>query len=177
MSAQFVSATDDQWGPTRIITFSAGPYRRNVTLGQEGSALVFRLRTPLMGPNGRDFEIWLPRAVVPGELATVHIRFDHGSVQTTHDSDRRHWVRRHDFDVFSSGLLLRGTGDVTPLQMVSTRLMGSLILIIPLGVFCFVLLSARLRKSNFGPPRPKMTHRNDLADVDARTLRAEELNG
>lgn len=42
----------DQSGPARIISFSADPYNRNFTLGQEGDALILRLRTPRTGDNG-----------------------------------------------------------------------------------------------------------------------------
>lgn len=40
-----------QKGPARIISFSSGHGHRNFTLGQEGHALVFRLRTPHTGEN------------------------------------------------------------------------------------------------------------------------------
>lgn len=42
----------DQDGPARILTLSADPYRRNLTLGQEGADLVARLRTPATDRNG-----------------------------------------------------------------------------------------------------------------------------
>jgi hypothetical protein len=41
-----------QTGPARIITYSADPYSRNFTLGQEGRRLAFRVRTWASGPNG-----------------------------------------------------------------------------------------------------------------------------
>ncbi len=46
------TASLDQSGPGRIITFSANQDERNFTLGQEGRKVVFRVRTPLTGPNG-----------------------------------------------------------------------------------------------------------------------------
>jgi hypothetical protein len=41
-----------QTGPARIVSFSADPGTRNFTLGQEGSKIEFRLRTPVSGRNG-----------------------------------------------------------------------------------------------------------------------------
>ena len=41
-----------QTGPARIVSFSADTGARNFTLGQEGSDIEFRLRTPVSGRNG-----------------------------------------------------------------------------------------------------------------------------
>jgi hypothetical protein len=42
----------DQQGPARIVTVSESPDARNFTLGQSGQSLVFRVRSPMAGPNG-----------------------------------------------------------------------------------------------------------------------------
>jgi len=42
----------EQFGPSRIITFSSNTSSRNFTLGQVGKNLIFRLRTPKSGRNG-----------------------------------------------------------------------------------------------------------------------------
>jgi len=125
-------ASSRQWGPARIVTFSADSYRRNVTLGQEGDVLVLRIRTPLGGPNGRDFEIWVPGAFRTGEEVSIHAAYDRGSVLTTLTTATAVRVEHHSFDALSGGLLLRGLGNVTPRQMIATRLLGGLILILPL---------------------------------------------
>ena len=41
-----------QGGPARIVSFSQDAYKRNFTLGQQGSTLVLRLRTTRTGENG-----------------------------------------------------------------------------------------------------------------------------
>jgi len=46
------TADTDQTGPARIISVSGDRLRRNFTLGQQNSHLIFRLRTPLSGDNG-----------------------------------------------------------------------------------------------------------------------------
>lgn len=56
-------------GLRRIVTFSSGENRRNVTLGQEGRNLVLRLRTGPTGPNADRPQVTLWE-LTPGE--TVH---------------------------------------------------------------------------------------------------------
>lgn len=55
-------ATDDpnQDGPARIVSNSASPLLRNFTLGQQGSDLVVRWRTPATGVNGYPLEVHVP---------------------------------------------------------------------------------------------------------------------
>ncbi len=49
-----------QSGPARIVSISADTHHRNITLGQEGDALLIRLRTPSSGENGYKPEIIVP---------------------------------------------------------------------------------------------------------------------
>jgi hypothetical protein len=60
MSAVVASANMAQEGPARIISISADPFRRNLTLGQEQADLIIRLRTLLTGENGREPELIVP---------------------------------------------------------------------------------------------------------------------
>lgn len=60
VSAIVASAHVAQEGPARIISISADPFRRNLTLGQEQADLIIRLRTPLTGENGREPEVIVP---------------------------------------------------------------------------------------------------------------------
>jgi glycopeptide antibiotics resistance protein len=60
---RFAADTLTQTGPARILSISTNPYLRNFTLGQEGSALVIRLRTRNTGENGSN-----PEWVIPGVL-------------------------------------------------------------------------------------------------------------
>ena len=54
LTVEAVLRTDTlkQGGPARIVSFSADPYRRNFTLGQQDARLLLRLRTPQTGENG-----------------------------------------------------------------------------------------------------------------------------
>jgi hypothetical protein len=66
-----------QTGPARIAGISDGIWRRNFSVGQEGSALVFRVRTALNGPNGSAFELRVPEAV-SGDMFQVIATYDRG---------------------------------------------------------------------------------------------------
>jgi VanZ family protein len=52
LSLTLRSAAPNQYGPARILTISPNPHRRDLMLGQEGSDLVLRLRTPGTSSNG-----------------------------------------------------------------------------------------------------------------------------
>ena len=65
------TATLDQEGPARIVSYSEDELHRNFTLGQEADALVVRLRTTKTDLNGTN-----PHVVVPGVFrkdAITHI--------------------------------------------------------------------------------------------------------
>ncbi len=52
LSVWLSSANTRQRGPARIVSYSLNNYRRNFTLGQQGSSLVMRLRTTETSLNG-----------------------------------------------------------------------------------------------------------------------------
>lgn len=49
-----------QTGPARIVTVSKDPFHRNLTLGQDGTSLALRWRSPLTGENGTTPELQFP---------------------------------------------------------------------------------------------------------------------
>jgi VanZ family protein len=68
------SADSRQFGPARILSYSADPMQANFMVGQENSNLVFRLRTPSTGSNGLRTALKVPgifqRAAVRDILIT-----------------------------------------------------------------------------------------------------------
>ncbi len=54
------SAVPRQFGPARILSYSAGPTQANFMIGQENSNLVFRLRTPSTGSGGVRTPLQIP---------------------------------------------------------------------------------------------------------------------
>ncbi len=142
--ARVVSASNTQTGPTRIITFSRGAYVRNITLAQERTDLVIRLRTPLSGANGRSYEVWVPAAIPAGEPAEIDIGFERGTLQgaITKQAVTRNF--RVVFDGLSSALLIRGAGRVTTDEVWRMRLGQAFVLFWPVLLLA-VLLGARER--------------------------------
>jgi glycopeptide antibiotics resistance protein len=68
LGATVATSETMQTGPARIISLSEDPSHRNFTLGQDGSDLVFRLRTPTTGKNGV-----FPVLIVPDVFATTSL--------------------------------------------------------------------------------------------------------
>ncbi len=61
IEAVISTASLQQSGPARIVTFSRDPSNRNFTLGQDGEKLILRLRTPQTGPNGTKPQLTLTK--------------------------------------------------------------------------------------------------------------------
>jgi len=75
--------TDDleQQGPARLVSYSLNPYNGNFMLGQEGRALVFRVRTPASGPIGRYPQVRTGRVVKSGKQVFVAATYDGATSQ------------------------------------------------------------------------------------------------
>ncbi|MFW5854319.1 MAG: VanZ family protein [Thermodesulfobacteriota bacterium] len=82
------TATADQSGPARIVTYSFNTRYRNFTLGQQKDALVFRLRTTDTDPNGTDPVLEVPSVFEPGTRRHLVVTYD-GKVQHLYLDGRR----------------------------------------------------------------------------------------
>jgi glycopeptide antibiotics resistance protein len=60
IGATISAAYLDQEGPARILTISQSPYEYNLTVGQQGGSLVFRLRTPFVDRGGSEVAFHVP---------------------------------------------------------------------------------------------------------------------
>jgi glycopeptide antibiotics resistance protein len=60
ISTTVATSDTNQTGPARIVSISNDTLRRNFTLGQQGTALNLRLRTPITGENGGDIKLNIP---------------------------------------------------------------------------------------------------------------------
>jgi hypothetical protein len=98
-----------QRGPARIVSFSRDSHARNFTLGQQGSEIEFRLRTPVTGRNGSLLTLTAPDGVAAREI--VHL------VATYRDGVARLYVdgreQPHALDLPSDGIIGLGTGRTT----------------------------------------------------------------
>jgi glycopeptide antibiotics resistance protein len=137
----------------RIVTFSRGPFERNITLGQDGKSLVLRLRTPMNGANGRDNELVTYGALPLGVPVAIRVRYDHGRVTTRLETPQRTRVVEHIFDGLAAPLLVRGQGPVTQVQSARARKSTMAVLVIPL-LLAGIWTVGRLRRSPAVEPTP-----------------------
>ncbi len=80
ISTTLTSTKTEQFGPARIISLSNDSFRRNFTLGQQGSDLVFRLRTPLTGANASDVKLEVPGVFKDAKLHQIVINYSKSSL-------------------------------------------------------------------------------------------------
>ncbi len=83
------TADTHQTGPARIISISADPFRRNLTIGQEGARLVVRLRTPLSGAGTTNTNLAFPGIFADTNRHQLLLNFDHGTLQLFVDRPER----------------------------------------------------------------------------------------
>jgi glycopeptide antibiotics resistance protein len=76
LSAKVTPSRIDQVGPARIISISRDSFHRNLTIGQLGQTLVLRLRTPLMGSNGKRPEINISKVFKDTKTHQIAIVYD-----------------------------------------------------------------------------------------------------
>ena len=74
--ASLTTATLNQVGPARIVSYSKDPFFRNFTLGQENGDFVFRLRTTRTDLNGTTSEVTVPGTFVQGRRQHIVITYD-----------------------------------------------------------------------------------------------------
>jgi hypothetical protein len=89
----FVAAADrlDQSGPARIVTCSKNIYVRNITIGQENSDLIIRLRTRGSGDNGTCPEWHVPAIFRDRNPHARLITYDGTVLHVFEDNPARHW--------------------------------------------------------------------------------------
>lgn len=87
--ARIIPTDVEQKGPARILSFSNGTRLRNLDLGQEEGALVFRFRTPLTGENGTRRPVETGDVLAAGRAVTVAAGYD-GRVARIYVDGRLH---------------------------------------------------------------------------------------
>lgn len=65
----------DQTGPARIVSLSEGVYEQNLAVGQEGTDLSFRLRTPITGSNATQPEFIIPKVFNSDAVRQIIVTF------------------------------------------------------------------------------------------------------
>jgi Na+-transporting methylmalonyl-CoA/oxaloacetate decarboxylase gamma subunit len=82
------AATSAQYGPARIFTLSATPLLRNITVAQQGSSLILRLRTPQTTLNGTP-EYSIKRVFEQPGWRRIDILIHGASLEISVDGDLR----------------------------------------------------------------------------------------
>lgn len=77
-----------QTGPARIVSCSTDLYHRNLTIGQEDSRLVVRLRTPLSGAGGNNPEFAFPNIFVDTHIHQLLLTFNRATLQLYIDNSQ-----------------------------------------------------------------------------------------
>ena len=102
-----VATTDTtQIGPARIISISENPYKRNLTLGQDGTDLVIRLRTPFTGINGRNPELVVPNIFSDMKHHDLVLTYDGAVLRLYVDNIRNYYAFKLTPDVMMLWYLL-----------------------------------------------------------------------
>jgi hypothetical protein len=114
-----------QEGPARIVSNSASTLRRNFTLGQQGSDLVVRVRTPETGENGARFETHIEGMFATTEMRDVLVTYNGATLMATAAGSRA--ISRTDL-VPAASLLADGftalTGSYEPIAATQLRMFG-----------------------------------------------------
>ena len=80
ISTTLTTTNTEQNGPARIISLSNDVFRRNFTLAQQGSDLVFRVRTPLTGANASDVKLEVPGVFKDAKPHQIVINYSKSSL-------------------------------------------------------------------------------------------------
>lgn len=80
-------------GPARILSFSAGPGERNLTIAQAGADLVVRVRTGRGDPNGTAHEQRVPGVLTEANPRRVTVAVDRHGIRVLVDGQTRRHAR------------------------------------------------------------------------------------
>ncbi|WP_414578772.1 VanZ family protein [Anabaena sp. CCY 9402-a] len=86
ISAIVAAAHTEQDGPARIISISDNSFHRNLTVGQEGNSLDFRIRTPITGENGSELKLNISNVFVDTRPHHLVITYARGTIQVYVDN-------------------------------------------------------------------------------------------
>ncbi len=125
-------ARHNQFGPARIVSLSLDSVQRNFTLGQFGSHVALRVRTPLTGPNANDPELHLREAFATFQPVHLLMTFDGARV--------RAWVNgvlsdaELDLRMRPGAALLSRVFFVSPYRIREFDALSLVILFVPVGL-------------------------------------------
>lgn len=80
-----------QTGPARIISLSSSILRRNFTLGQQGTNLDLRIRTPITGENGTDIKLSIPEIFANTNFHEIVITYSPANIKVYVDNLQKYY--------------------------------------------------------------------------------------
>ncbi len=80
------TADTTQTGPARIISLSSNNLNRNFTIGQQGTNLNLRIRTPITGENATDINLSVPDVFANTNVHYIVITYSQAKLKTYIDS-------------------------------------------------------------------------------------------
>ncbi len=118
----------------RIVTFSADPDNRNVTLGLQPDFLILRARTPMAGPNGSWFQFGLPYDPLLHTWIPLEARFRPTEIVLIagEPPDRR--AGRFRFDPLNAWIVHRPVDMLTPALLRRAGWTGAALIAFPVGL-------------------------------------------
>jgi glycopeptide antibiotics resistance protein len=134
-----------QFGPARILSLSKDTYHRNFTLGQEGSNLVFRLRTPLTGENGTNPQLLVPNVFSNTDLHNLVITYD-GSVLLLYVDGA---LIPHKLELSPEHIPFNYLLQSKAFNLVCYKIFYYAVLFIPLGILLLIIFKNEKMKRRF----------------------------
>jgi len=129
-----------QVGPSRIISLGENIYSRNIMLGQEGSNLIFRLRTPATGENATQPGFYIPNFFKDKDLHQILITFAKKKLTFYIDRPENQYVFAFQPSTLSR-LFLPWTTQQWNVNLQSHSLLRSQIIFYSLILFPLIMLS------------------------------------
>ncbi len=132
-----------QRGPARIISLSQNMYQRNLTLGQKGTSLNLRLRTPITGINGRTPEMFLRNFFSDLQPHQIAIAYNSEQLKIYVDSIDNVYNLKLNSEAALFWSVLSVLGSKTPIYIGKSRLYNFLyhdFLFVPFGFLLALIL-------------------------------------
>lgn len=157
LSALVTTANQYQTGPARIVSLSTDVFHRNLTIGQDGTDLIIRLRTPATGDDGSQPELDVPDVFADNQPHQLIIIYDGLTLNTYIDS----FDRFYSFKLIPHITIFRY---LSPLIDWRIRLSSNFLLayrafyyaliFIPLGfLLCYLYQNNKSKSHESGPAR------------------------
>lgn len=134
----------DQRGPARIMALSGDIYAQNMTIGQEGRDLNFRLRTPITGNNPTHPEFIIPNIFTDHNLHQILITYAQKKLTFYIDKPDNQYSFK--FNLFTSFFVYfpwdkkRWKINLEDFNILKYQLLFYTIIIVPFGILIITLL-------------------------------------